>query len=583
VEFNRTSSEYPNEPAHLLFERYAENSPDAIAVIHEDASISYSELNRRANRLAHHLQSMGVGPEALVAISLDNSLDMLITIVATLKAGGAYMPLDLAYPADRLAFMLDDSQAAVLVCNSATAQALPAHSRTLNIETDAALLAAQPDTNLPSEVGLENTAYVMYTSGSTGKPKGSVIRHRGIVRLVSNTNYVRLHAADRIAQVSNMSFDAATFEIWGALTSGGCVVMIGRDVSLTPSLLAASLRKHAVTTMFLTTALFNQIAAEVPDAFNGLTSLLVGGQVMDPKWVRAVLEKGGPQRMMNVYGPTESTTYSTWHLIDEAGAAAASVPIGKAIANTQTYVLDANLEPVPTGILGELYIGGDGLARNYLRRPDLTAERFIPNPFATSPGDRLYKTGDLARLLPDGAIDFCGRADGQIKIRGFRVELPEIEVAMYTHPLVREAYAVVYEPNPGDMRIAAYAAVDSPDTADANELREFLEQRLPEFMVPSAFVFVETLPLNANGKVDREALPAPGVDRAQFGSTFRAPRSASEELLAGWEWNASVSTTTSLSWVVTRFWPLSWCRASARPSRSICRCAPCLNRRRSPL
>jgi amino acid adenylation domain-containing protein len=532
VELNDTATEYGNDPVHRLFETCVEKTPDAAAVIDDGASVSYAELNRRANQLAHHLQSLGVGPEVLVAIALDRPFDTLVAILATVKAGGAYLPLDLSYPADRISFMLADARPGVMVCRTSTALLAPSVP-VVNLDTDQAIIAAQPATNVKSDAGLENAAYVMYTSGSTGRPKGTVVRHRGILRLVSNTNYIRFEPSDRMAQVSNMSFDAATFEIWGTLTSGGSLVMIGRDVSLSPRELAVALRKHGITTMFLTAALFHQIAAETPDAFNEMKHLLVGGQAVDPRWARKVLEAGGPTRLVNGYGPTESTTFAVWHLIDEAAAAGASVPIGRPLANTQTYVLDQNLNPVPAGVFGELYIAGDGLARNYLGRPDMTAERFVPNPFAGIPGDRLYRTGDIARYLPDGSIDFRGRKDGQIKMRGYRIELGEIEAVLNTHPSIRDLVVVTREPEPGDLRIVAYVVADSAGALSATELREFLRERVPDYMVPSMFVFLEALPLNANGKLDRNALPASDSEQSRHGSTFRAPRTVSEELLAG--------------------------------------------------
>jgi len=372
----------------------------------------------------------------------------------------------------------------------------------------------------------------VYTSGSTGRPKGIGIPQRGVVRLVCETDYVQLGPGDRIAQASNTSFDAATFEIWGALLRGGTVVGIGRDVSLAPRELAAALRERRIDSLFLTTALFNQVAREEPAAFATLREVLFGGEAVDPQWVRAVLTAGPPRRLLHVYGPTESTTFSSWHRIAEVPDGAWTIPIGEPIGHTTIHVVDGRLDPVPLGVAGELVIGGDGLARGYVRRPELTAERFVPDPFGHlgRPGGRLYRTGDLVRRQADGAIEFLGRFDHQVKIRGFRIELPEIEVALAAHPSVAEAVVLAREDVPGDRRLVAYVVGSGEGVPAAEELRSFLRDRLPAFMVPASLVTLDALPLNVNGKVDRRALPAP-EEPGGSAPVFVAPRTPAEELI----------------------------------------------------
>ena len=432
---------------------------------------------------------------------------------------------------------------------------------------------AQASAAAPADASAaERLAYVMYTSGSTGRPKGIGIPHRAINRLVCNTDYVRLEARDRVAQAANASFDAATFEIWGALAHGACLVGITRDVALSPHEFAAQLEEQAISVLFLTTALFNALAREVPGVFRTVRHLLFGGEAVDPHWVADVLRNGPPRRLLHVYGPTENTTFSTWHPVQAVAKAATTVPIGRPIANTQLYVLDAHLLPVPIGVPGELYLGGDGLARGYFNRPELTAERFVPNPFAQGMGDkrsaggglgwgmgnessiphppspipRLYRTGDLVRYRPDGNIEILGRIDQQVKIRGFRIELGEIEATLGQHPAVREAAVLAREDTPGERRLVAYvvmrtegrglsgadSSVLSPQSSVLSELRGFLQERLPDYMVPAVFMFAAALPVTPNGKLDRRALPAPDQLRPEQEATFVAPRTPAEAQLA---------------------------------------------------
>jgi len=500
VEWNDTATDYPRERCvHELFEEQAGRTPEAVAVVYEGEGLSYGELNSRANYLAHELRGRGVGPEVLVGICVERSLEMVVGLLGILKAGGAYVPLDPEYPAQRLSFMLEDTSAPVLLTQRALLDGLPSpESEVVCLDELAWPVAGGPSENPTSGVKAGNLAYVIYTSGSTGKPKGVMVPHRAIIRLVCNTDYFQVVPEDRVAQASNVSFDAATFEVWGALLNGARLVGVGKDVQLDPEVFAGFLSDRGITALFVTTALFNLMAREAPTAFAGLRGLMFGGEAVDAKAVRRVLEHGPPERLLHVYGPTESTTFASWQRVEAVGAEATTVPIGRPVRNTTLYVLDELLEPVPVGVPGELYIGGDGLARGYLKRPELTAEKFVPDPFATDAGARLYKTGDRVRYRDDGAIEFLGRTDEQVKLRGFRVELGEIEAVLGGHEAVREVVVVVREDTQGDKRVVAYT-VTPGEAPPAAELRELCRRELPSYMVPSAFVRLDSIPLNPNG------------------------------------------------------------------------------------
>ncbi|MBV9926801.1 MAG: amino acid adenylation domain-containing protein [Acidobacteria bacterium] len=515
---------------HRLFESWAERTPDAVAVVHEGRRLTYRELNERANSLARRLRALGVGPEVVVGTFFERSADVAVGLLAILKAGGAYLPLDLAYPRERLRFMIEDAGAKVLLTERRLRQDLPSCDLPVACVDDAE--ADMPAVNLDGGATPLNLAYVIYTSGSTGRPKGVGITHRSVQRFVVNTNFVEVLPADTVAQVSNFSFDAAALEIWGALLNGARLVFISKDLVLSPQDFADELASQRVTTLFTTTALLNHVAGETPGAFAALDNLLFGGEAADPRSVRRVLEAGPPRRLVNLYGPTESTTACSWHLVASVEDDAPSVPIGRPVSNTRLYVLDAQLRPVPVGVAGELYVGGDGLARGYLNRPGLTAERFVPDPFSGEPGARLYRTGDLARYLPSGEIDFVGRADNQIKLRGFRVELGEVESALALHPSVREAVVMAGENGDREKGLVAYVVAARGAAPAASELRTHLRERLPDYMLPSAFVRLECLPLTPNGKVDRRALPKPGARDPEAQGDFEPPRTPDEEALA---------------------------------------------------
>ncbi|MBE9229036.1 non-ribosomal peptide synthase/polyketide synthase, partial [Phormidium sp. LEGE 05292] len=540
TQWNNTQTDYPADKClHQLFEEQVEKTPQSVAVVFENQQLTYRELNARANQLAHYLRSLGVGADVLVGICVERSIEMLVGILGIIKAGGAYVPIDPEYPQDRLSFMLTDTGVKVLLTQEKLVASLPKHqAQVICLDSDWQSINQASQENLNNTVSSENLAYVIYTSGSTGTPKGVVVNHQAVNRLVKNTNYIQLTADDRIAQASNIAFDAATFEIWGALLNGAKLVIINKSVLLSPPEFAVTLRENQIGILFLTTALFNQLANLVPQVFSGLRYLLFGGEAVDPFWVREVLKSGAPQQLLHVYGPTENTTFSSWYLIEDLPQSATTVPIGRPIANTQIYLLDQNLQPVPVGVPGELHIGGAGLARGYLNRPELTNEKFIANPFDNEPNSLLYKTGDLVRYLPDGNIEYLGRIDNQVKIRGFRIELGEIETLLNQHPQVQTSVVIATptarwrerEDIPGTKRLVAYILPQAEATPTINELRSYLKAKLPDYMVPSAFVLLETLPLTPNGKIDRKSLPIP-ESRLGIENTVVAPRTPNEETL----------------------------------------------------
>ncbi|MFB8791841.1 MAG: amino acid adenylation domain-containing protein [Potamolinea sp.] len=531
IEWNDTARDYPqNLCIHQVFEAIVEETPDAVAAVFGDKRITYGELNERSNKVARYLHKLGVSSEVLVGICMERSLDMIVGMLGILKAGGAYVPLDHSYPDERLSLMIEDAGISVLLTHSSSVLTTLGNFVVVCLDRDWELIAQEGEKNLESNAVADNLAYVIYTSGSTGKPKGVAVPHKAVTRLVLNTNYIQLEPSDKIAQVSNSSFDAATFEIWGALLNGAQLIWISREIAIFPQEFVVEIRNQEINILFLTTALFNQVAREVPNAFHSLKCLLFGGEAVDARWVREVIQNQPPKQLIHVYGPTEGTTFSSYYSVHDVPEEATSIPIGRPIANTQIYILNKQLQPVPIGVTGELYIGGDGLAQGYFNHPELTDEKFIYNPF--NPVGRLYKTGDLARNLPDGNIVFLGRIDEQVKIRGYRIELGEIEAVLSQHPAVGEAVVIIREDLPGDKRLVAYILLKQEQTNPVIDLRYFLKQKLPDYMVPSAFVILENLPLTPNGKVNRRALPTPNIINTELSKTYVAPQTPIEKVLA---------------------------------------------------
>ena len=537
VDWNATFADYPkNQSIHRLFEEQAAHAPDQTAVEWSENKLSYGELNAKANQVAHYLQRVGAGPEALIGLCMDRSLEMIIGTLAILKAGGAYVPLDPSYPAERLAFMIADTQISILLTQEHLLPNLPEYAGTvLCLDRDREMLAGESTKNPDRSVTGDNLAYVMYTSGSTGRPKGVSVTHRGVVRLVKNTNYIDITADDVFLQFAPISFDASTLEIWGALLNGARLVLFPGKIAALHEL-GDSIRKHSVTILWLTAGLFHEMAAHHIEGLRPVKQLLAGGDVLSPQHVRKVLTAFPGCRLINGYGPTENTTFTCCHVMTAADQVGQPVPIGKPISHTQVYILDDHLQPVPVGVVGELYIGGDGLARGYLNRPELTAEKFISNPFSRDPASRLYASGDLVRYLPDGNIEFCGRIDNQIKLRGFRIELSEIETLLKQHSAIQDAAVILREDQPGDKRIVAYIVGKSENTISIPEVKTFVKDNLPEYMVPSAFISLDKLPLNQNGKIDRKALPIPGSGQMDAKESFAAPRDDLEiQITKCWE------------------------------------------------
>ncbi|MBV8100056.1 MAG: amino acid adenylation domain-containing protein, partial [Verrucomicrobia bacterium] len=532
--WNQTDAPYEKERCiHELFEERVALTPEAIAVVQGEESLSYAQLNGLANRLAYQLIERGVKPGAYVATLLERGIPLVIAELAILKTGGAYVPLDPKLPEERQTWMMADCAAQLVITDARVA--LPkGDTPVLFIEAISNKPTTHSDPKLP--LSSEQIAYVMYTSGSTGIPKGVLVPHRAVNRLVINCGYAHFDATDRVAFASNPAFDATTMEVWAPLLNGGRIIVIDSDTSLDAQRLAQTLSQYEVTALFLTTALFNQHVLSIPSALARLKYLLCGGEREDPESFALLLKHDGPKHLIHCYGPTETTTFATTYEVPRFDGAVHRLPIGRPIANTTTYLLDEHGQPVPRGVRGELYIGGEGVAFGYLNRPELTAERFLSDPFSPIPGARMYRTGDLARYLPDGNIEFLGRKDSQVKIRGFRIEPGEIEARLIQHPAVSEAVVITREDTPGNKRLVAYitAAQDAPQDL-ASALRAHLGSALPEYMVPSAYVRMETLPLNANGKIDRRALPIP-QDEAYVRQAYQPPEGKTEIALAQlWE------------------------------------------------
>jgi amino acid adenylation domain-containing protein len=517
----------PSATIPELVAAQASRTPHATA-LEMDETLTYAALERRANRLARHLVRMGAGPETRVGVCLERGAELVIACLAVMKAGAAYVPLDPQYPDERLAYMMGDAGLLTVVTDGPHGRALPWGGPTqVRVDADRNAIDAQDDAPLAAP-GLfpESLAYLVYTSGSTGKPKPVAVPHRPVARFLVGDEGLRVRAGDRLTQISSPSFDAFTFEVWAALSNGATVVGVPRDVAVDPAALAAELRRRRISVAFLTTALFHRVARTVPEALAGLRHVGFGGEAADTEAVRRAFAVTGPGVLINFYGPSEAATFSTWHPVDAVPDGAAPVPIGGAISETTLHVLDGRMRPVAPGTPGELYVGGEAPARGYHDRPAATAERFVPDPFSDVPGGRLYRTGDRVRRTPGGALEFIGRVDRQVKVRGFRVEPGEVEAVLGAHPAVRGCVVDARRESEGTWMLAAWAAADASVTP--RELRAYLAERVPPYMVPGAIVVMDTLPISATGKIDRAALPDP----SPAGGTFVEPATETEVAIA---------------------------------------------------
>jgi surfactin family lipopeptide synthetase A len=516
---------------HQLFEAQAAKTPNAIAVVFGDQQLTYGELDRQANQLAHHLIRLGATPDGLIGICLERSAEMVVGLLGILKAGGAYVPLDPAYPRDRIAYMLENAEAPLLVTQQSLTENLPAtEAKTVLIDSDWPEIAKQSLQSPALSLDPENRAYVIYTSGSTGKPKGVQIPHRAVVNfLTTMAKRPGMQASDRLLAVTTLCFDIAGLEMYLPLTVGASLEIVTRATASDGNQLAAKLKTAGTTVMQATPATWRMLL-EAGWAGDRKLKILIGGEAVSQKLAGQLVERSGS--VWNVYGPTETTIWST--LSQMRGDS--PVTIGRPIGNTEIFILDTLLQPVPIGVAGELHIGGDGLARGYLKRPELTAEKFIRHASSSDRDARLYKTGDLVRYLPDGNIEFLGRIDHQVKIRGFRIELGEIEAVLRQHAAINETVVVAREDTPGEKRVVAYFVATGNAAPTVAELRAFLREKLPEYMLPSVFVSLKTMPLTPNGKVNRQALPAPDQADLAPKTEFAAARDENEaRLVRIWE------------------------------------------------
>jgi len=535
LKWNQTAAEYPRDRSiRELFEEQVKQNPEKVAVVYEGQALSYRELNRRANQLAHHLHGLGVGPEAPVGICMERSLEMIVGLLGILKAGGAYLPLDPEYPMERLGYMLEDAGAGVALTQGQSGGRLRAFwGQTVRLDEEWERISEESESDPESGVEPENPAYVIYTSGSTGYPKGVSVTQRNVARLVKNNRYAALDERQTLLQNAPLAFDASTFEIWGALLNGGRLVVMGaQEMDLRQ--LGEVIWRQQVTTLWMTASLFNAMVdfAGGVEQLRGVEQLLVGGEALSPSHLRRAAERLAATELINGYGPTEGTTFSCCHRIrGEDLADGRSIPIGQAIANTEVYILDKGLGLAPVGVRGELYIGGEGVARSYLARPDLTAERFVPNQYSREGGERLYRTGDLVRYLTNGEIEFIGRVDDQVKVRGYRIELGEIQAMLGEHRSVRQSVVIASEDERGGKRLLGYVVAEDGVTAAA--LKRYLKERLPDYMVPGTIMILETMPLTSNGKIDRKRLPSVNDAGRTIEQEYVGARTPVEEVLVG--------------------------------------------------
>nr|WP_237175720.1 non-ribosomal peptide synthetase [Paenibacillus xylanexedens] len=528
VDFNATRTEYPRDKTiHELFEMQATLHPDQIAVVYENHELTYRDLNECANQLARILRRKGAVKGTVIGIMTNRSIEMIIGILGILKTGGVYLPIDPSYPQERIEYMVENSSARMLLTPSEWFGRVTTGCEEISLDDAASCSESSAETqNLHVGAEASDLAYIIYTSGSTGKPKGVMVEHRGVSRLVCNTNYIQFHEGDRLLQTGSLSFDASTFEIWGVLLNALTMILVDEHVIVDPHLLAEALEEYRISILWLTTPLYHQLAQVNPSAFQNLKQLLVGGDVLTASHVTEVCRHNPELSIINMYGPTENTTFTTFYPI-QVNYTGQVIPIGRPIANSSAYILNAQKGLQPVNVIGELFVGGDGLARGYVGLEQLTMERFIEHPF--TPGERLYRTGDFARWLPDGNIEFIGRMDEQVKIRGYRIELGEIESQMLKHKRVKEAVVVAREDRGGAKLLFAYYT--QTELLEPSELRSYLAGILPSYMIPTHFIGLEKLPLTPSGKLDKRSLPLI-AENSKENEHYEGPRSEIENIIA---------------------------------------------------
>ena len=539
ADWNNTRTSYPRDfSIQQVFEKIAEENPTSAALEFEGECLTYDALNQQANKLAHYLISQGVKFENPVGICMDRSPEMVIGLLGILKAGGAYVPIDPLYPHERIEYLVKDSGVSQILCHKRLADRFMGYDGTLIFLDEISEILANYNAYNPKPVSLATSmAYIIYTSGSTGKPKGSSVLNRGVVRLVKNTNYLHFYVGDVFMQFASISFDASTFEIWGCLLNGGKLVIVPPGKTGLDELADIIIGKK-ISVLWLTTGLFHLMVDQKTEALTSARVVLTGGDVLSANHAKQFFEKTDHLYMINAYGPTENTAFTTCYRLTPQTDFSKPIPIGKPIANTEVYIVDENMEPVAIGEKGELLTGGDGLAREYHGQPELTAQKFVKNPFKENANDRLYRTGDLVSYRDDGNIDFLGRIDQQVKIRGYRIELGELETVISGFDQVRQAVVVAREDRPGEKYLCCYftiAADTNGHGSIGSAIKKFLVEKIPGFMIPSAFVEVSEFKMTSNGKIDRKSLPKPQPQRT-LDSICIYPDSKKEHLLARiWE------------------------------------------------
>ena len=539
-EYNRTAAEYEGgESLAALFEAQVERTPEAVALVYEAEQVSYRELNRRANQVGHYLQGLGVGAETLVAVMMERSVELVVGLLGVLKAGGAYVPVDPEYPQERVRYMLEDCGARVLLTQAGLVEQSERAAATgcavVKMDSEWERIAAASEENVPSGVNGANLAYVIYTSGSTGRPKGVSVEHRQIVNYIKAvTSELDLASVKSFAMVSTFSADLGNTVLFPSLTSGGCLHLVSVERASDPDGLSDYFRQHSVDCLKIVPSHFAALHGTHPEQVMPGKKLILGGEASHWPWVKGLVKAAQNCEIYNHYGPTETTVgVLTYRVpIEESNSNSLTVPLGRPLPNIQVYVLNERMRLVPPGVIGELYVGGAGVARGYFHNPYLTAERFVPDPFGPNAGARLYRTGDTVRVLNDRNLEYLGRADGQVKVRGYRIELGEIEAVLCQHASIKEVVVVVRELG-NDKRLVAYVISAGAQPANVNDLRSHAQAYLPQHMVPGWYVVLRHLPLTANGKVDKLALPDPEMERPELETPFEAPGTIFEKILTG--------------------------------------------------